>query len=117
MVAKYRPGYSVMLAQEGTYYLTKIEDDAKGVAQLLEYTAYNWDGTAQDYKKDGDKYKKDGIAYKWGSTGAATYEQLQFDKLTGWSRWLKLNTEFPNYDTIVESEWMDSYVAPNNFIE
>lgn len=117
MVAKYRPGYSVMLAQQGSYYITTIEDDAKGVAQLLEYTAYNWDGTAQDYEKDGDKYKEDGIAYKWGSTGAATYEQLQFDKLTGWSRWLKLNTEFPNYDTIIESEWMDSYVAPNNFIE
>ena len=117
MVAKYRPGYSVLLAQEGSYHVLTIDKDDEGEAQISNYSAYNWDGTVQDYEKDGSKFEKDGDAYEWGSTGAATYEQLQFDILTGWSRWLKLNTEFPNSDSVVGSEWDDSYVAPNNFIE
>ena len=106
-----------MLAQEGSYHVLTIDKDDEGEAQISNYSAYNWDGTVQDYEKDGGKFEKDGDAYEWGSTGAATYEQLQFDILTGWSRWLKLNTEFPNSDSVVGSEWDDSYVAPNNFIE
>ena len=32
----------------------------------------------------------------WGSTLDATYGQLRFDQLTGWSRWLRLNQQEPN---------------------
>ena len=32
----------------------------------------------------------------WGSTLDATYGQLRFDQLTGWSRWLRLNEQEPN---------------------
>ena len=59
----------------------------------------------------------EGKPVKWGSTGADTYEQLLFDKLTGWSRWLKLNKAFPNYDSVVGRKWDDTYVAPNIFID
>jgi hypothetical protein len=32
----------------------------------------------------------------WGSTLADTYEQLAFDRAVGWSRWLRLNQQWPN---------------------
>lgn len=32
----------------------------------------------------------------WGSTFAATYEQTAWDKVTGWSRWIKANKTRPN---------------------
>ena len=38
----------------------------------------------------------------WGSTLDATYGQLRFDNLTGWSRWLKLNQQEPNLEYVVE---------------
>ena len=36
------------------------------------------------------------IADNWGSTLDATYGQLRFDQLTGWSRWLNVNQQKPN---------------------
>lgn len=54
------------------------------------------------------RYDADGLVYlfadgqptsdglPWGSTLDATYGQLRFDRLTGWSRWLKLNRQEPN---------------------
>ena len=36
------------------------------------------------------------IADNWGSTLDATYGQLRFEQLTGWSRWLKVNQQEPN---------------------
>ena len=38
----------------------------------------------------------------WGSTLDATYGQLRFDQITGWSRWLKLNQQEPNLECFVE---------------
>jgi hypothetical protein len=32
----------------------------------------------------------------WGGTLANTYEQLAFDKAVGWTRWLRLNSQWPN---------------------
>ena len=32
----------------------------------------------------------------WGGTLENTYEQLAFDKAVGWSRWLRLNSQWPN---------------------
>lgn len=54
------------------------------------------------------RYDADGLVYlfadgqptsdglPWGSTLDATYGQLRFERLTGWSRWLKLNRQEPN---------------------
>ena len=38
----------------------------------------------------------DPIVTTWGSTLDATYGQLRFEQLTGWSRWLKANQQEPN---------------------
>ena len=35
----------------------------------------------------------------WPSTLADTYQQLAFDKATGWSRWLYLNEQLPCEDS------------------
>ena len=43
-------------------------------------------------------YDSNGTLYgyaPWESTFAETYEQLVFDRLTGWSRWMKLNEQEP----------------------
>lgn len=34
----------------------------------------------------------------WDGTLDATYGQLRFDQLTGWSRWLRLNEQEPNIE-------------------
>jgi hypothetical protein len=60
------------------------------------------------YDADGKKYlllDDDGARMElgsWGSTLDATYGQLRFDNLTGWSRWLKLNQQEPNLEYVVE---------------
>ena len=117
IVANYRPGYSALLAQEGIYFMTSVKYDEQGNATLLGFTSYDWNGTAQYYNVKEGKTVAEGKPVKWGSTGADTYEQLLFDKLTGWSRWLKLNKAFPNYDSVVGRKWDDTYVAPNIFID
>ena len=60
------------------------------------------------YDADGKKYlllDDDGARMElgsWGSTLDATYGQLRFDQITGWSRWLKLNQQEPNLECFVE---------------
>ena len=70
------------------------------------------DGNKEDnlylYDADGKKYlllDDDGARMElgsWQSTLDATYGQLRFDNLTGWSRWLKLNQQEPNLECFVE---------------
>ena len=55
--------------------------DADGTAYPIFYTGLSEDD-----------------AEPWGSTLDATYGQLRFDRLTGWSRWLRLNQQEPNPD-------------------
>ena len=117
IVANYRPGYSALLAQEGIYFTTSVKYDKQDNATLLGCNGYDWNGTAQYYNVKDGKFVADGKPVSWGSTGADTYEQLLFDKLTGWSRWQKLNKAFPNYDSVVGRKWDDTYVAPNIFID
>ena len=38
----------------------------------------------------------------WGSTFDATYKQLAFDKVVGWSRWIELNKQMPCQNSPVE---------------
>lgn len=70
------------------------------------------DGNKEDnlylYDADGKKYlllDDDSARMElgsWGSTLDATYGQLRFDQITGWSRWLKLNQQEPNLEYVVE---------------
>ena len=54
---------------------------------------YNADGT-YEYLSNGTL--KTGTP--WGSTLDDTYGQLRFDRITGWSRWLKINEQEPNLE-------------------
>ena len=80
---------SVMLGCQGHY--TTVEH---GYSYL-----YDADGLRYPLR-DGERIDE-GIP--WGSTLDATYGQLRFDQLTGWSRWLKLNRQEPNPQCYVEN--------------
>jgi len=61
---------------------------ADGKTYLSDYTA-----------KDGLNNYQESAAQPsdpWGSTLAETFEQLAFDRIVGWSRWLKLNHKEPS---------------------
>lgn len=56
------------------------------------YCQYEADGTMKIFAaKQGEVGSE-----KWGSTLADTYKQLEFDKATGWSRWLEINEQEPS---------------------
>ena len=89
---------SVMLGCQGHYINRENGDyylyDADGMVYLLE---------------DGQRV---GDGRPWGSTLDATYGQLRFDQITGWSRWLKLNQQEPNPKCYMEYYDFDSYTRP-----
>ncbi|MBR1499938.1 MAG: hypothetical protein IJ615_09985, partial [Bacteroidaceae bacterium] len=92
---------SVLLGCQG-HFITKENGfnflyDADGLVYLL------WDG------------KRVGEGSSWGSTLDATYGQLRFDQLTGWSRWLKLNRQEPNPQCYVENRDFYGYTWPESF--
>jgi hypothetical protein len=82
-----------MLGVEGKYYIYNY--DRKKPKKLDGYDIYYADGKLEKYTT--------GVAEPevttWPSTLKNTYEQLAFDKATGWSRWLKLNKQLPAYDS------------------
>ena len=109
----YLPGRSVLMAKEGSWTYMRYSNDAIGKRVLTGKIVYTWDGDQFKYKWDSSRQAFDLTdSGKWGSTGADTYEQLQFDKATGWSRWLKLNKQEPNPEspTTNNSPWDDSYI-------
>ena len=65
------------------------------------------DGSYYLYDADGLRYslqdgERTGEGLPWGSTLDATYGQLRFDQITGWSRWLRLNRQEPNLECYEE---------------
>ena len=65
------------------------------------------DGSYYLYDADGLRYslqdgERTGEGLPWGSTLDATYGQLRFDQITGWSRWLRLNRQEPNLECFYE---------------
>lgn len=86
------PSFSFMLGAKGSWVELELENH---FGRLLSTNEYRWDGTILI-----TKYATDGTATNqeystWGSTGDDTYAQLRFEKLTGWSRWLKMNKQKP----------------------
>ena len=95
----YMVDYSVMLGVEGTYlYIISADDGYTPVS----FKACHPDGTSDYYSltpnDDGTSYTAEFIRdlAPWGSTLDNTYGQLEFDRIVGWSRWLKLNRQQPN---------------------
>ena len=86
------PSFNFMLGANGSWEKLMLDGDPK---QLVSITQYHWDGTMQTIIYGADGTVATQYEEKWGSTGDETYAQMHFDKLTGWSRWLKMNKQKP----------------------
>ena len=86
------PSFNVLLGANGSWDRLMLDD---GIGRLLGIAEYNWNGTmlTTEYGTDGSVTSQ--YEDTWGSTGDETYSQLIFDKLTGWSRWIKMNRQKP----------------------
>ncbi len=87
---------SVLLGCQG-HYIIKGTDDEGGEKLYL----FDADGKVYQPLDDEDFGARKELGL-WGSTLDATYGQLRFDQITGWSRWLKLNQQEPNLKCFVE---------------
>ena len=116
---EYMVDYSVMLCTAGAYSMIFWQEDKQTQAQ----TPYGMEVYADDgelrwfylYPTDDPQYYRmeaAGGSFSWGSTLADTYEQLAFDRAVGWSRWLRLNRQWPNLfcpkDLYFELPWPEN---------
>lgn len=94
----YDVDYSVLLGKQGSYsyYWWDDNDYSEEAYSYSHERCYNPNGTYITYEYNKDTQSLDVLnSGQWGGTLANTYEQLAFDKATGWSRWLKLNVWEP----------------------
>ena len=82
------PSFNFLLGADGSW-LNRYD-----YGGLLEVKQYRWDGTMTVTYYNGDTMVNQNDS-TWGRTGDETYAKLIFEKLTGWSRWLKLNKQQP----------------------
>ena len=96
----YMVDYTVLLATNGNTFRTMWDD--RPVKHLDRATLYKADGSIVEYTGENGYYRnEDDFDYalekmgegNWGSTLDATFGQLAFDKITGWSRWLYMNQQ------------------------
>ena len=100
----YMVDYSVLLGAEGSYAYTFWEKDQEtGLYKLYREDIHTYNGANNAYKivptgEDKNDYQMElwSKLKDWGSTMAFTYEQLAFDRAVGWSRWIRLNQQWPN---------------------
>ncbi len=108
MAHNYQVDYSVLLGAEGAYsYVTTglgYKDGHVIMNEPKKLQTNKADGTVEFYDLEAtdetltyfnatfNSYGK-----PWRSTLADTYEQLTFDRIVGWSRWLKMNSQQPNF--------------------
>ena len=89
--------YSILLGYDGKYEVRRWSQMEDGRWTQPDFTIYSWDGTTETwyYGEDPDNFTpiSDPVSGTWASTGTATYEQLAFDRIVGWSRWLKVNQQ------------------------
>lgn len=95
--------YSVMLGTLGTFsYVFWATHPDIGAKVPYGDLVYSPDGEMQFFylfpTDDPQHYRMEvyGERMTWASTLADTYEQLAFDQAVGWSRWLRLNRQWPN---------------------
>ena len=100
----YQVDYSVMLGAKGFYFYTLWKTDAETGQKVPTYSlVYYPDGKREWYELVPAENNPGSYLFKfnsestpWGSTLADTYEQLEFDRIVGWSRWIKLNGQMPS---------------------
>ena len=99
----YTVGYSVLLGTNGYYpsYIWKTDEQTGNLTR--DYAnVFTDDGKIVIYRlyPTDDPYnytiEPTNITDSWPSTLADTYEQLAFDRAVGWSRWLRLNRQWPS---------------------
>ena len=89
---------SVLMGFDNTYISTTTATDSNGVQ--ADVILYHYSDGRRVVKKKNDP---DFIRNKtWGSTFDATYKQLKFDKVVGWSRWIEVNQQVPCQDSPVD---------------
>ena len=102
-VHHYMVDYSVLLGASGAHnFLMWNTDQETGVMTPTTGTLFTDDGEKYAFAlvptDNPQSYKMENMTLigNWGGTLANTYEQLAFDKAVGWSRWLRLNRQWPN---------------------
>ena len=89
---------SVLMGYDNTYIYTAIALDSDG--EEVDVIVYFYsDGRRVTLKVNDPDFIRDKT---WESTFDATYKQLKFDKVVGWSRWIELNHQMPCQDSPVE---------------
>ena len=100
----YQVDYSVLLGTDNSYLIAFWNKDPQtGVKTPYRALVYRADGTTEDFQlvplEDNSSYYQmvsTGAGNPWASTFADTYCKLEFDRIVGWSRWLKMNRQQPN---------------------
>ena len=103
LVSSFAAAYDKMIVYQQSCEWLEENETAVDLSVLLgcdgHYSVFDSMGKAIFYADGMLAYFLPGmypIADNWGSTLDATYGQLRFEKLTGWSRWLKVNLQEPN---------------------
>ena len=99
----YMVDYSVLLGAGGAYnYIYWNTDKETGVMTPIGGLLFEDHGEKYRFTlaptddSQGYKIENAKLQGNWGGTLANTYEQLAFDKAVGWSRWLRVNLQWPN---------------------
>ena len=87
----YRQPISTLLNSSNSRYVTVYENT--NYNQIEDYQILYADGKVENYMADQIEPYESFYDY---TTLENTYQQLTFDKVTGWSRWLYLNEQIPN---------------------
>ncbi|MBO4802679.1 MAG: hypothetical protein J5545_12585 [Bacteroidaceae bacterium] len=100
---EYMVDYSVMLGAHGAYGIAFWRYDDRGIpVQPTATDIYDEDGQGYSFyfvpTDDPQYYSMTPIGYsfRWRSTLDETYGQLAFDRTVGWTRWIRLNQQWPN---------------------
>ncbi|MGM9736323.1 MAG: clostripain-related cysteine peptidase [Candidatus Cryptobacteroides sp.] len=102
----YYVNYSILLGTEGRFAKTCWNAGGNSVNYI---ELFDWNGDKRTYHFDdgqaGADFDFDAFMHSseadnyesstWNSTGEDTYERLEFDRQTGWSRWVKMNGAYP----------------------
>ena len=99
----YMVDYSVLLGAGGAYQtIIWNTNQETGVMTPTAGILFADNGERHQFAlvpaDDPQSYKIENMTLQgnWGGTLENTYEQLAFDKAVGWSRWLRLNSQWPN---------------------
>ena len=85
---------SILICKQGHYNVCDIIELSNGDKMFSYLYTYYADGSLYELDTQTQEMKPSGT---WGGTLENTYQQLAFDRATGWSRWLMINEQEPPY--------------------